>query len=850
MANLPAQADSRAIERRLADLAVQSADEGEVPDATALREAIARYELLLADPQSRERDSITYRLARAYELIGDLDQARGYLDALIERFPYSEYVIEARFRRAEQRFVAERYEAAAEDYDYVFANGEGGPYWLNAGYMLGWAKLKLSRPDESLQHFLDVLPSTLERDAPRSSSRELFDDVLRGITLVVENLDGPRTLALATRQLDHPPWQHYLFERLADELEREQRFLDSVAALETFIDENPMDWRAVLFERRAIETLAKGDFPSDVRRHQDMFVRRYGVGTNYWNSYAGDERNDYRSTLRGYLLELARGAHADAQSSGDVADFDSAARYYDQFASSFPDDPEVASNLFLMAEALTDAGKLERAVATFERIVAEHPDFDRAGEAAYAAVLGITKMIELLAAGQDSRELELRRVTAEISFADAFPDHPRASEALLAAAVASFQYENYQQAFDLAQRVEARASNPDELRQRALVVAGHSAFELENFVAAEQAYAEFLAGTETATAESQNVEPKLLASVFEQGERARQAGDLEQAVHHFLRIESIDPTAAIALEGYLNAASIRETQERWMDAAELLSAVRTRFEPTPTTRDIVLRIATCYENASSPRLAGDQYRIAATEVDDPDVQRQSLYRAGELYLQVDESAAKETFSDYAMRYPVPADVAVEAMHYVVELSAGEEKRVWQAHILEQVDSLVEPTDRERFLAAESAIELADGARTTFSSIALENPIADSLKRKQLALTNAVTAYERAAGYQVLAVTTAATFNIADVYAELATAILDSSRPDDLSDLEREQYELLLEEQADPFVDQAIELHETNARRAWEGTYDEWVRRSFERLRSLLPARFDKSEVLASATEIH
>ena len=74
-----------------------------------------------------------------------------------------------------------------------------------------------------------------------------------------------------------------------------------------------------------------------------------------------------------------------------------------------------------------------------------------------------------------------------------------------------------------------------------------------------------------------------------------------------------------------------------MDAAELLSAVRTRFEPTPTTRDIVLRIATCYENASSPRLAADQYRIAATEVEDPDVQRQSLYRAGELYLQVDES---------------------------------------------------------------------------------------------------------------------------------------------------------------------------------------------------------------------
>ena len=42
-------------------------------------------------------------------------------------------------------------------------------------------------------------------------------------------------------------------------------------------------------------------------------------------------------------------------------------------------------------------------------------------------------------------------------------------------------------------------------------------------------------------------------------------------------------------------------------------------------------------------------------------------------------------------------------------------------------------------------------------------------------------------------------------------------------LEREQYDVMLEEQAYPFEEKAIGLHETNAARAPQGLYDRWVR---------------------------
>ena len=70
---------------------------------------------------------------------------------------------------------------------------------------------------------------------------------------------------------------------------------------------------------------------------------------------------------------------------------------------------------------------------------------------------------------------------------------------------------------------------------------------------------------------------------------------------------------------------------------------------------------------------------------------------------------------------------------------------------------------------------------------------------------------------------------------------ESQRPTGLSAEELEQYDILLEEQAYPFEEQAIEIYEVNARRVVEGLYYSWVRSSFEQLAALLPGRYAKTE---------
>jgi Flp pilus assembly protein TadD len=92
------------------------------------------------------------------------------------------------------------------------------------------------------------------------------------------------------------------------------------------------------------------------------------------------------------------------------------------------------------------------------------------------------------------------------------------------------------------------------------------------------------------------------------------------------------------------------------------------------------------------------------------------------------------------------------------------------------------------------------------------------------------------------VTTAATFESAELYRQLGKDLMSSERPKKLSKEELEQYDVLLEEQAFPFEEKAIKLHEVNVARAKDGTDDEWVQKSFAALAQLNPGRYGKQEI--------
>ncbi|OHE60947.1 MAG: hypothetical protein A2Z47_06220 [Thermodesulfovibrio sp. RBG_19FT_COMBO_42_12] len=74
------------------------------------------------------------------------------------------------------------------------------------------------------------------------------------------------------------------------------------------------------------------------------------------------------------------------------------------------------------------------------------------------------------------------------------------------------------------------------------------------------------------------------------------------------------------------------------------------------------------------------------------------------------------------------------------------------------------------------------------------------------------------------------------------AIMTSERPSELTGEQMEEYNYLLEEQAYPFEEKAIGIHEGNVKKTIEeGIYNIWVRKSYERLSSLVPAKYKREE---------
>ena len=854
---IPDPSENHAVGKRLADLQMGVGEDLDIAGVDApYASAIELYETLLLTSEGEGKDEILYQLARAHDMVGDTDAAVGYLTRLINDYPGSVYIVEARFRRAEIAFSREDFRGAERDYGFVVARGDASPYWQNATYMRGWAQFKLGDLEDGLVSFFAVIDAVMTNaeieDLPLTD-REILDDSFRVTTLALGYLDGAETLAELMRDLERPHWQYLVYQRLADDYLADERYLDSVASWQTFVEQNSLDPRAPSAHIGMIDTLVKADFPSEIRPKKEEFIERYGVFSEFWAVHDATVRDGYLLTLHDYLRELATLAHGEAQVSGTRADYLQAAQWYEQIVVTFPEDPASAESYFLLGEVYTEAGEHGRAVAAFQTVVHEFADYERADEAGYAAILGL----EQLVASAPADELELwqrLKIDAQIEFAMYFSNDARAPAVQVAAANSLFALDDFEVAVELAQNLlNTWPDVPVELRKTALLILGHGLFELEDYVQAERAYYRLLA-IELEEAEHARVEERLLAAVYKQGEASEAAGDTDAAVAHYLRLRDIAPTALLAVQGQYDAVAVIETSGRVAEAAELLADFRERYPDQELSKDIDKRLADMYERSEDWFSAAGAYVTLSQTSEDPEVRRQSLYRAAELYLELDDtSAAIECFREYADAYRKPMDLSMEAMNHLDELyqqiGDGEKRRYWLAKKIDLHQAMGRSAnERATYLAAQAQYVLAEDERLDFDVIRLSHPLAKSLKRKQQALKKTLKAFEAVAGYQVVAFSTASTFQIADLYAALSRSLMNSDRPENLSELELAQYEILLEEQAFPFEEQAISIHEINMRRSWQGVYDDWVKMSFVELSQLMPARFDKQEIEVAYVE--
>jgi tetratricopeptide (TPR) repeat protein len=862
-AALRAQALRRLGDLRLAEaegLLARDAADSAAAGVAALQAVDAYRRLLDGWPGHADTDAVLYQLARALEFTGDATAASAALDRLVAQFPDSPYFAEAEFRRAETFFSAGRYAEAERAYAAVLAGDRPSEFRQQAQYKFAWSLFKQGRDEESGRAFLELLDSLLvahgELRAAAELTRaeqELADDALRALAITFAALDGPATLQAVLGVHGPVAYESRLYASLGDLYVEKERFQDGAEAYRAFARRRPTDPEAPLLLVRATDAYAKGGFGSLVLDGKRQLVEEYGPSSAYWAARNGRIDPAVSAALQSNLLDLAQHHHALAQKSGSSTERDAAIRWYRDYLGGFDDSPLAPRTRLLLADLLFDGGRFEEAAAEYERAgygYAANPDAVRA---AYAALVAYAEA-EQRAPESQRPAISARAIESSLHYADSFPASPETPGVLTRTCKALFDAGDRERAEQVAQRVLALGARADAGQQLvAWTVLAHVYFDSGRYSEAEGAYTALVQRLPPADPLYGEATERLAASVYRQAEARQAAGDVQGAVGEFLRVATVAPSSPIRAAAEFDAATLLIGASDWSGAAIVLERFRREHPGHALQAEATRKLALAYLEGGRPLEAAREFdRIAADPAESGDIRRTARWQAAELYAEHgDVAAARRAYADYVSEFPVPFAPAIEARQELADLARtagdGGERQRWLAELV-AADAAAgsERTDRSRVLAAQASLELAEPLDAAARAVRLAVPLDRSLLARKKALESALAAYGRAADYAVASVTTAASYAMADLYRDFGSALLASERPRDLTPEELEQYDLLLEEQAFPFEEKAISIHERNARRAAEGVYDEWVRKSYVALAGLKPGRYARVERDAGA----
>jgi outer membrane protein assembly factor BamD (BamD/ComL family) len=603
---------------------------------------------------------------------------------------------------------------------------------------------------------------------------------------------------------------------------------------------------------RVVETFTKGGFPKLVLESKRDFASKYGLQAEYWKHNKPEELPEAIAYLKADLKDLATHYHAEYQSSQEpnekLTNYHEALRWYGDYLNSFPKDGESPAINYRMADLLFENKDFGEAAKQYERTAYGYPVNAQSAAAGYAAVYAYREQLKVVAK-ENLDVVKHDTITSSIKFADTFPTHAQAAAVLGAAADDQYEMNHNRAAVGSAQRVIDKYPSAEmPIRRSAWIVVAHGSFELAAYPQAEKAYTQVLAVTPESDASHAKFVDNLAASIYKQGEIARDAKDYRAAADNFLRIRSAAPTSTIRPTAEYDAGGALIELKDWKAAAGVLESFRSTYPKHKMAGEATRLIARAYRESGELSHAAGEYERLASESTDEAVRRESLLVAGDLYQQSNASdKALAAYQHYVTDFPKPLEMALEARLKISEIyKAAHNDSSYQKELMNIVSLDAaggsERTGRTRTIAGRSALVLAEQLYQACVAVKLRQPFEVSLKQKKQRMDATIKAMTALVDYQIADVTAAATFYMAETYFDFSRSLKESERPADMKGANLEKFEADLDEAAYPFEDKAIKVHEKNMESLHAGVFNTWTEKSLSRLAEMVPGRYAKTEM--------
>jgi tetratricopeptide (TPR) repeat protein len=888
-------------------------------ERASTREAIELYKKLLNNyPLYEHNDQVLYQMSRAYEELGQVEEAMAVMDRMVRENPRSRYIDEVQFRRAEYFFTHRRYMDAEDAYASIVDIGVSSSFYKLALYKLGWTFYKQELYEDALHRFIALLDHNVSigydfAQTADEQERKRVEDTFRVISLSFSNLGGADSVVDYFAHKGKRAYEDRVYSNLGEFYFDKRRYADAGAAYRAFVDRNPYHREAPRFHMRVIEIQAAGGFPSLVLDSKKEFALAYSLKSEYWKYFDPADRPDVIALLKTNLVDLANHYHAcyqdPEQKEKKQENFKEAQLWYRHFLSSFPAETESPVMNYQLADLLRENHSFGAAAVEFEKTAYDYPPHEKSSKAGYAAVTAYRDQLGAVEHEQGNA-VKLEVVRSSLKFAETFPEHEKAAIVLGAAAGDLYSMKEYEQAMTAAGRLIGVFPGADTAVVRdAWLVVGHSSYELMRYSEAENAYQNVLEQLPAEDETRVTLINNLAASIYKQGEEANGAEDYQTAADHFLRVGRMAPDSKIRPAAEYDAAAALIQLKDWKKAASVLEGFRQSFPEHKLQPEVTKKIAYVYREDGRFALAAAEYVRIERESEDDDIRQDALLTAAELYEKDSDSTnALEVYRRYVEHFPQPLELNVETRNKIAGILKAQNERPAYLEELRRIVAIDASagsarTPRIRYLAGNAALMLAENVYDTFLAVKLVKPLNVNMQKKQDLMKKTINSFNSLMDYESGELTAAATFYLAEIYSHFSKALMTSERPvltfdsyrikpgDTLSAIakryksdvtritrannldksnlivagktlkiprglypeELEQYELAIEEQAYPFEEKAIYVHESNLKLTSRGVYNVWIQKSLAKLADFMPARYDRPEeagVIMSSLETY
>lgn len=810
---------------------------------TSIQRTIDLLSASLAEyPDAKDNDRILYQLAQNYEKLNFQEKSLDTLTQLTIRFPQSIYYAEAQFRLAENAFILGDYLTAESAYSEVIFSSNGNEFYERSLVKRGWSRFKQNLFAESIEDYVEAIKhrqfSTYHNLTGNDKSD--FDEYFRALSLAVINANDVDNLKNYFSDPLQADYLYYSYRTISSIYVAQQRFIDATIILDKFIDSNSSSERLPEAYLDKIAIFKKADIDKKFEAEMENFYARFNVKNHYWEGKKNTQTYKMiKKSMRDNILLVADAQQQAYRTTHDSKYFTAANEWYRRYLNQYESYARTDKVYIAYAELLAMQNKNTEALTYFEK-AAYDGDIVLDKEAAYATIELTDKLYK--AFPENSHWLDLH-LTYALRSLRLYQKEPRYQQVSLHAVELAYNNQRYVDAITFSNNMADVTD--DATRNESNYIKGLSYLKTNKSTEAETIFS-YLLTTAKNTGDKNRFSNSLALAIYQQGKADLMNNKVDSAIKHYARVAKQAGDSDIAPDSLYEAIILATKHERWNQAVANIELFQRQFPKHKFYQDVTRQLSNAYVKLGKDDRAAVVFEEISAKDKDENIKMSALWQAATLYeIKNNLPDAIRAYTRYVDTYKTPYAQYIEAMNKLSALylkqNQTEKFSFWQQKIIASDNQALQnnKTDRTNYIAANSALALANIQKNKFDNKRLVEPLAQSLKDKKKFMQDAISLFGQASSYNIAEVTTEATYSIANIYQVFARSLLDSERPKNLAGDELEQYNILIEDQVFPFEEKAIEFYEINMARTADGIQSPWIQKSYTELQALFPSRYGR-----------